>query len=29
MANEFFLLTWYEREKMVLVEGFRGIRGAV
>lgn len=29
MANEFFLLTRYEREKMVLVEGFRGIRGAV
>lgn len=25
MANEFFLLTWYEQEQMVLVEGFLGI----
>lgn len=25
MANEFFLLTWYEHEQMVLVEGFLGI----
>lgn len=25
MANEFFLLTCYEQEQMVLVEGFLGI----
>lgn len=25
MVNEFFLLTWCEREQMVLVEGFLGI----
>lgn len=25
MANEFFLLTWYEQEQMVLLEGFLGI----
>lgn len=29
MANEFFLLTWYEQEQIVLVEGFLGIWGAV
>lgn len=26
MANEFFLLTWYELEQMLPVEGFLGIR---
>lgn len=25
MANEFFLLTWYEKQQMVLVERFLGI----
>lgn len=25
MPNEFFLLTWYGQEQMVLVEGFLGI----